>query len=175
MPWRVAVLLHEVLGVGRAQGAGGQVSTPAPMSPLLLRTFVPGTPAPQGSKRHVGGGRLIESSKKVAPWRETVAASLTGRVEPAKNAVIIEMSFFLKRPMSHYRTGKHAGELKDWAPTVIVTKPDLDKLVRSTCDAITMSGIIRDDSQIVEILAGKHYADPGEPTGVELRICERTE
>ena len=30
------------------------------------------TPAPQGSKRHVGNGRMVESSAKVKPWREAV-------------------------------------------------------------------------------------------------------
>jgi len=34
--------------------------------------FIPvlGIPAAQGSKKHVGRGILIESSKKVAPWRQ---------------------------------------------------------------------------------------------------------
>jgi crossover junction endodeoxyribonuclease RusA len=35
---------------------------------------VRGIPAPQGSKRHVGGGRMIESSRAVGPWREAVRA-----------------------------------------------------------------------------------------------------
>lgn len=38
--------------------------------------FVAGRPAVQGSKRHVGGGRLIESSRQVGPWRGTAAAPL---------------------------------------------------------------------------------------------------
>lgn len=37
--------------------------------------FALGAPAPQGSKRHVGRGVLIESSSKVRPWRETVKAA----------------------------------------------------------------------------------------------------
>jgi hypothetical protein len=32
-------------------------------------------PAPQGSKRHVGNGRMIESSTKVKPWRQAVIAA----------------------------------------------------------------------------------------------------
>jgi len=35
--------------------------------------FVAGAAAPPGSKRHVGGGRMIESSKALAPWRTQVA------------------------------------------------------------------------------------------------------
>jgi hypothetical protein len=43
----------------------------------LLRVDVYGLPAPQGSKRHVGGGRMIEASKKVGPWREAVVRAST--------------------------------------------------------------------------------------------------
>src|SRR5690606_16868121 len=38
-----------------------------------LELFVPGRPAPQGSKRHVGNGVMLESSKAVAAWRTTIA------------------------------------------------------------------------------------------------------
>ena len=34
-----------------------------------------GTPAAQGSKRHLGNGVLVEQSKNVTPWRNTVAAA----------------------------------------------------------------------------------------------------
>jgi len=34
---------------------------------------VPGIPAPQGSKRHVGGGRMVESSRSLPEWRASVA------------------------------------------------------------------------------------------------------
>ncbi|QDH92357.1 RusA-like resolvase [Gordonia phage Spooky] len=38
--------------------------------------WIPGIPAPQGSKRHVGNGILIESSKRVGPWRAVVALTV---------------------------------------------------------------------------------------------------
>lgn len=34
-----------------------------------------GTPAPQGSKRHVGNGVMVESSKRLRPWRQDVKAA----------------------------------------------------------------------------------------------------
>ncbi len=64
--------------------------------------------------------------------------------------VFVEMYFTLKKPVS--------------APKKKLTfpdkKPDLDKLIRSTADAMVASGIITDDSRIVYIVAGKYY--PGE-------------
>lgn len=36
---------------------------------MRLHFEIPGRPAAQGSKRHVGGGRMIEQSKYLKPWR----------------------------------------------------------------------------------------------------------
>ena len=57
-----------------------------------LRNEVLGTPAPQGSKRHVGGGRMVESSKLVGPWREAVKAAVAAAypgLEPITGPVVI--------------------------------------------------------------------------------------
>ena len=40
-----------------------------------LAFTVRGIPGAQGSKRHVGHGVMIESSKKVKPWRSDVKAA----------------------------------------------------------------------------------------------------
>lgn len=42
---------------------------------MIVEFFASGTPAPQGSKRHVGRGIMIESSRKVRPWRAAVVAA----------------------------------------------------------------------------------------------------
>jgi Holliday junction resolvase RusA-like endonuclease len=60
-------------------GASPDVGQPAPATlaadtvadPDLIVT-VHGNPAPQGSKRHVGGGVMVEMSKAVKPWREAI-------------------------------------------------------------------------------------------------------
>ncbi len=125
----------------------------------VISFFVPGIAAPQGSKRHVGGGRLIESSKKVAPWRKDVGREATiamrGR-EVVQGPVKVEFCFYFDRPKFHYGTGRNAGIVKPSAPAEHMTYPDLDKLVRATCDALT--GIVwEDDSQVTGIIARKAY------------------
>ena len=40
-----------------------------------IELYAVGDPAPQGSKSHVGNGVMIESSKRVKPWRRQVAAA----------------------------------------------------------------------------------------------------
>ena len=74
--------------------------------------FIPviGIPAPQGSKRHVGHGIMIENSKRVKPWRNDVkdAALEHYQGEIIDQAVEIEIIFLFARPKSHYGTGKNA-------------------------------------------------------------------
>ena len=116
--------------------------------------FVPGIPAPQGSKRHVGNGRLIESSKKVAPWRKAVRAALINSYHPRyfpifdrETPVLAELIFTLPAPKS----------LPKRRPVWPVRYPDLDKLVRSTFDAISLSGVWVDDAQVIRVIAEKTY------------------
>jgi Holliday junction resolvase RusA-like endonuclease len=53
-----------------------------------------------------------------------------------------------------------------------IVPPDLDKLTRGLLDGIGQSEVIwGDDSQVVEILATKHYAD-NRPAGATIRVWE---
>jgi len=134
---------------------------------------VHGTPAPQGSKRHVGNGVMVESSKKVKPWRSAVrdAAEKTG-TPMMLGPVAIDVTFLLSRPKGHYGTGRNSVNIRDSAPAHPAVKPDIDKLLRSTLDALTEAGIYRDDAQIVIVGAVKQYAHLGEPQGAEITIRE---
>lgn len=144
---------------------------------MTISFYAEGTPAPQGSKsamRHRTTGKIIvlESGRKtVLPWRKAVTAAAKehgGRV-PAGDAVSVTLHFYLPRPKGHYGTGRNAGILKDWAPTVPTTKPDLDKLVRSTLDALTTAGTYQDDSNVWMVTAVKNYADAIKP-GARIEI-----
>ena len=108
-----------------------------------------GTPAPQGSKKFVGmhGGRgvMVESSKKVKPWRQDVKAAARELLDksggPAfDSAVVVRMVFTVAKPKSAPK------RTRTWPRT----KPDLSKLARSTEDALVDAGLLRDDSLIVD-------------------------
>lgn len=127
-----------------------------------LKFTVHGLPAPQGSKRHVGKGVMVESSKHVKPWREAVkAAAIDANREHGFRMMIGSISatfrFFFSRPKNHYGTGKNAMRVKHGAPQMHIIKPDLSKLIRSTEDALVDAGIIRDDCVINRIEAHKEY------------------
>jgi len=131
-----------------------------------LVVTVYGTPAPQGSKRYVGNGVMVESSKKVKPWRADVREAALSALaaspwwDPSTARVIMHVTFTLPRPLGHYRTkdGQRTALLHDWAPAYHASKPDLDKLVRSTCDALTSAGVYGDDSRVSQIIATKAYS-----------------
>ena len=108
-----------------------------------VQITVYGTPGPQGSKRHVGNGVMIESSKKVKPWREAVVYAAREAMEgrpPLSGPVVIEMVFTVRKPASAPKRRR----------TFPATKPDLSKLARSTEDALTTAGVYEDDARIVE-------------------------
>jgi crossover junction endodeoxyribonuclease RusA len=136
---------------------------------------VRGIPGPQGSKNQWGQ----ESSAKVKPWREAVRWSCVEAMTeewgplkyPAANTVAVEVAitFLLPRPKSHYFTGKRAGELRPDAPGYCAKRPDIDKLTRSTLDALTSAGAYDDDSRVVELHVSKMYADPA-PAGAVITV-----
>ena len=127
---------------------------------------VRGLPAPQGSKRHVGGGRMVEQSKAVGPWREAVRAETQRGMDkadrlgigPYTGPVQVKLEFRMTRPKSHYRTGRNAALLRNGAPGRPAGKPDLDKLARAVLDGLTAGGAWKDDSQVVVLMAEKLYA-----------------
>lgn len=150
----------------------------------MTAILVPGTPAPQGSKRHVGRGRMIESSPDVKPWRDKIRAEAQHAHDgPAiAGAVDVKIRFWMPRPKSHYGTGRNADRIKpQYVDAEHISKPDGDKLARAVLDAITEErraghitrrGVIRDDSQVVRLEAVKTYG--AEFTGAEITITERT-
>ncbi len=141
-----------------------------------LSFFVPGRVVPQGSKRHVGNGRMVEAAKGLRDWRHAVTdAAWTYRLErpTITGPVRVELDFVLTRPASHYGTGRNADRVKPTAPPWPTTKPAVDKLARAVLDAVTASGIWRDDSQVIRLDALKTYVTEMSPTpGVLVQIKE---
>lgn len=142
---------------------------------MSLTITVLGLPAPQGSKRHVGHGIMVESSKRVRPWRSDVKAAAERAIgtdwTPIKGPVSLTATFFFLRPRSHYRTGRFADVLRDDAPVFATSRAcgDIDKLLRSTLDALTAAGVIVDDSQVGMVITTKTY---GTTSGATIALTE---
>lgn len=144
------------------------LDTPAPAldtwaAPEIVIT-VYGSPAPQGSKRHVGGGVMVEMSKGVKPWRQDVKAAAL-QVMPSQ-PLDGPLAASVVLTMRDQPTGKPT-----WWPAGLrwsskfrtrpASTPDLSKLLRSTEDALT--GVVwKDDARVVEYvrLAKYYVGDP---------------
>ena len=131
-----------------------------------ISIMVYGDPAPQGSKTYLGKGVLVESSKRVKPWRQAVkfaALEVLRRADFYEDVafdcpVKVSIRFYLHKPKSAPK--------KRYYPD---RKPDLDKLIRSTLDALKEAGCYKDDSRVVKIEADKCYA---ELSGAQILIEE---
>ncbi|MDO5533211.1 MAG: RusA family crossover junction endodeoxyribonuclease [Propionibacteriaceae bacterium] len=144
-------------------------------APTSAAFFVPGIPAPQGSKRayanrRTGRVQLVEMSKRVKPWRAAVKAAAEAEGVRIRGAVYVYLGFFLPRPRSHYRTGRNAHLLRDHAPRWPTSHAvgDLDKLTRSTLDGLTAGGVLDDDADVVKMFVEKAYAPEGTDPGADV-------
>ncbi|MFB9777298.1 RusA family crossover junction endodeoxyribonuclease [Brevibacterium otitidis] len=145
-------------------------SDPAPLAwPERFELTVNGIPAPQGSKRHIGGGRMIEMSKKLPAWRKVVIEAAQAEAGPEWEAMTPPLRASLHVLLPRPKKSKHRGP---WSP------PDLDKLQRAIGDALEQAGVIVDDAGIVEWHARKDWTfedgQPGAFISVE-RIPNRVE
>jgi Holliday junction resolvase RusA-like endonuclease len=129
-------------------------STTSRTDELVIKVI--GTPAPQGSKSYKGhrAGKpvLVESCAAVTAWRQAVECAAREAMRRTGFTTMfgpstITVDFYLARPGSVPKRR-----------TVPDRRPDLDKLVRSTLDALTTAGTLQDDARVVEICARKHYA-----------------
>ena len=125
--------------------------------------------APQGSKKHVGNGIMVETSKRLKSWRKQVEMRAKLIVtDIILEPVEIEVSFFFKRPQKHYLPNKM---LRQAAPVYITNKNkgDLDKHCRALLDSLTKSAFA-DDSQVVSLLPVKKYCETESQTGATIKI-----
>lgn len=156
--------------------------TAPPTSPQVahrLSIVAYGLPAPQGSKRFVGRGILIDDNPvALRTWREDVKHAALEAMAGTPGwfrdyrAVVGHFAFTLPRPAAHYlpaapRLKRPAGQLREDAPTVHASRPDLDKLLRSTWDALTTAGAYVDDARLCQVHALKHYTS-SEPEALAL-------
>jgi crossover junction endodeoxyribonuclease RusA len=152
-----------------------QAASAGPSPGILIRVHA--VPAPQGSKKAIivrGKAVVIEENKgPVTAWRNAVKAAALLELGTARGLLStplgVNVAFWLSRPQDHYGTGRNSAILKAAAPAWPAKRPDIDKLVRSTFDALTGTAWI-DDSQVVEVSATKHYAISGPGASIAIRI-----
>ena len=135
---------------------------------MIYAFHVDATPAVQGNHRIGRNGRIYEaSSARLRDWREAVgwaARTVIRRGSPFEGPVRLKLAFRLRQAKAGPRTAYP------------MTRPDLDKLTRAVCDALTGIAYV-DDGQIVELFVTKGWGPPGcgveviELVGVTCPVC----
>ena len=134
-----------------------------------MRAFVAGVPVPQGSKRYLGRGIMADDSKHLKSWRSDVRMAcldMEGKPRERFNGPVnLILHFVMPRPSSVPK--------KSTPPAT--KRPDIDKLARAVCDAITSAHVWRDDSQVIYLTASKKIAAIGETPGCMIIVADGTE
>ena len=143
----------------------------------VIRFYVLGVPAPQGSKTAVVRGNkaiLLDGASaaarsKHAQWRQAVAAAAreaAAGAAPIPYPVAVTIVFRFPMPASRTKKDRALGWL--WKPTT----PDLDKVLRSTFDGLTDGGIITDDRIIVSVVATKIEVEGWTGASIEIKPAQ---
>jgi Holliday junction resolvase RusA-like endonuclease len=148
-----------------------------------LNVDVRGLPHPQGSMRtHVlpNGKVATRYPPTVWAWRHQVQQAVAEAAVdhmpdgPFEGPVELKLGFDLPRPLSHYGTGRNRHTLKASSPPWPDGKPDLDKLVRAICDAVTDARAWLDDAQVCVMRTAKRYVLLEQQPGVFITITDLT-
>lgn len=140
---------------------------------MLLELWVEGDPAPQPRPRIAairGGRSRVFTPRTAEGWKQrlALAAQQAWGKEPLREALEVDLQFFIARPRSHF-TSK--GALRKGAPRHHVSKPDRDNLEKSTLDALT--GVLwADDALLIGGHVRKRYAVGGPGVLIVVRRAE---
>lgn len=123
-----------------------------------FEVVVYGEPAPQGSKSFKGlskTGRAIiaDDCKRTKPWRISVEWACTEAIGDRQRPLFdcpveVILNFYFYKPKSSPKSRRYPD-----------AKPDIDKIQRSTFDALKNAGVIRDDSRVVRVHANKLFCE----------------
>lgn len=128
--------------------------------PLIVS--VDGRPAPQGSKRLGEHGQMLEQSPYLRAWRAAVKRAAY-RAYLDRDLTRDDLPLFRGPVEVTVLFRLDPGRRVDAAP-------DLDKLLRSTWDALTEARAWEDDGRVTSVIAGKRHASDGEATGADIVI-----
>lgn len=129
---------------------------------------IPGAPIGKGRPRaaKMGSHVRLYTPKRTADWERSSALIMKNewRAAPCDKVCRVEIVAVFPRPKRLLR--KKDPHHRLWHSS----KPDIDNVCKSVLDSMVMAGVIRDDTQVVELLAKSVYASKDEGPCVEVMM-----
>lgn len=125
----------------------------------VIAVIIEGTPIAKKRPRFARRGKFVttyncqesEEGKFLMLARQQIPEMIYGPVS-------VSIAFFMKRPKSHYGTGKNSNNIKQSAPLKHISKPDIDNLQKMVYDCLNRVAWV-DDSCVFEAYCRKEYSD----------------
>lgn len=127
---------------------------------MVISLTILGEPKAQKRHRHVKMGSFVRTYDPSTANKKDLLHIVQQQAPPAPidTPIRVDIDFYFSRPKGHYGTGKNANVLKDTAPILHTTKPDIDNCFKFVTDAL--SGVFyKDDNLICETHLKKLYSD----------------
>jgi Holliday junction resolvase RusA-like endonuclease len=129
----------------------------------MIEFWIKGEPKAQPRpKAYRRGSKIgIYTPKTADAWKRCVKQGVefwTSDQDPIDHPCQVVLEFFMPRIQSHFRKQNKLPVLKDDAPMVHSSKPDIDNLEKSTIDALVDAGVFKDDNIIWHLDTYKRYS-----------------
>jgi len=137
---------------------------------MKLQFTVRGVPQSKGSRTQMGrvnveAGTALSRKRKKA-WADAVEREATearlavcpemADIFPVATSCKVDVSFYMPIPKTRTK-----GKCKLAKDTPHTQKPDIDKLARGILDPLTVSGVLKDDCYVSELVCRKRWCDAG--------------
>lgn len=133
---------------------------------------VPGQPIAKKRPKfaRVGNGVKTYNPSETDEGRFLVSVyNQVGEAPRLTGPIVLNLTFIMQRPKSHFGTGRNAKNLKASAPKCHTVKPDKDNLEKFVMDSLNGYMWV-DDCQVVDGRARKIYCDPEDVFGPRTLI-----
>lgn len=139
----------------------------------MIKLTIEGKPHPHTPHRCGCRGRkpFAYPASTNEPWRTAVRRQARRHrpKHPLEGPLEVVSVYRFPRPKAHLRSN---GEVREGAPSRPITRAsgDADNLCKDSHDVLTELQFWVDDSQIVDLIVHKEYADEENPPGWEVSI-----
>ena len=139
----------------------------------LIQITIPGEPIAKNRPRFARRGKFVKTysdqQTEEGKWMYFAQQQIAGPLitEPLS----VDLVFFIKRPRSHYGTGRNASTLKPSAPKWPENSKDTDNYIKFALDCLN-NVLYDDDHRVIRVMGIKQYSDYPRTEIVAMRMDE---